>query len=284
MALIPPFFLDCVVAVGFPGPDGKPRFAATGFLYGRFIRQTGPDEKLYWVFLVTNRHVVQNRQLVHLRFNPQDDTPARVYDAPLLEKDGKPLWFGHPDPDVDVAILRINVRLLDEQKIRFGFFKSDESVLSKGRAVERGLSEGDGVFVLGFPLGAVGEHRNFVIVRQGVVARVRDALAGHTNEFLVDANIFPGNSGGPVVLRPEALAIQGTRSIPTALLLGVVAGYVPYKDIAVSTQTNNVRVIFEENSGLAAVYPIDFVEQTIDTLPAEDIAAAASSPQGGAPA
>jgi len=37
-----------------------------------------------------------------------------------------------------------------------------------------------------------------------------------------------------------------------------------HKDVAVSTQTGNPRVIFEENSGIAAAYPIDFVDEAID--------------------
>jgi S1-C subfamily serine protease len=133
--------------------------------------------------------------------------------------------------------------------------------------------EGDGAYALGFPMGLVGEERNFVIVRQGSIARIRDALAGFSKEILVDVAIFPGNSGGPVVTKPEIAAIQGTLAQTTAYLLGVVKGYIPYLDVAISTQTKKPRIIFEENSGLAAVIPIDYVIEAImehmlyETLP-----------------
>ena len=62
--------------------------------------------------------------------------------------------------------------------------------------------EGDGVFVIGFPLGLVGDARNYPIVRYGVIARIQDWIRRHQDTFLVDAPAFPGNSGGPVVLKP----------------------------------------------------------------------------------
>jgi len=110
----------------------------------------------------------------------------------------------------------------------------------------------------------IGEKRNFVIVKQGVIARIRDTLAGHTKEFLVDASIFPGNSGGPVVSRPEMIAIQGTKANGNASLLGVVSSYVPYQDVAISMQTKRPRIIFEENSGLASIVPVDYLLEIID--------------------
>ena len=105
----------------------------------------------------------------------------------------------------------------------------------------------------GFPMGQVGKERNYTIVRHGSLARVRDAIVGSSESFLVDTLIFPGNSGGPVVIRPEALAVGGTKATQKALLIGIVAGYLPYRDVAVSQQTKRARVIFEENSGLAVV-------------------------------
>jgi hypothetical protein len=42
-----------------------------------------------------------------------------------------------------------------------------------------------------------------------------------------------------------------------------VQSYVPYQDLAVSLQTKRPRVVFEENSGLAAVHPVDLIEETI---------------------
>jgi hypothetical protein len=100
-------------------------------------------------------------------------------------------------------------------------------------------------------------------VRGGSIARLRDALDGTEPTFLLDASVFPGNSGGPAVFRPEVTAITGTEAISRSFLLGVIAAYVPYIDVAISGQTKRPRITFEENSGLAEVYPVDFIDETI---------------------
>jgi S1-C subfamily serine protease len=147
--------------------------------------------------------------------------------------------------------------------MQVSYFQGDQHALNTAALTGTGASEGDAAYVLGFPMGLVGEQRNAVIVRSGAIARIRDVLAGKGNQFLVDASIFPGNSGGPVVTPPEIVAIQGTKAHGNAGLIGIVRAYVPYRDEAVSRQTGMTRVIFEENSGLAAVHPVDCIEQTI---------------------
>jgi hypothetical protein len=62
------------------------------------------------------------------------------------------------------------------------------------------VAAGDGVFVLGFPTGLAGVQRNYVIVRQGCIARISEMLDGAAPGFLIDAPVYPGNSGGPVVM------------------------------------------------------------------------------------
>ena len=71
-ALIPPSYLDCVVAIGRDVPfmvNGAPVIEngavklqwgpiASGFLYGAPTGEKSDKGKLYRVFLVTNRHVV----------------------------------------------------------------------------------------------------------------------------------------------------------------------------------------------------------------------------------
>jgi len=256
VALIHPSFMDAVVAIGFDDGAGKRQYAATGFLYGRFREQVG-DRKTYNVYLVTNRHVLEGARIVWVRFNPQGDEPAREYHLDLFDPAGERMWFFHEDPAVDLAVVSLNADVLRNDKLKFGIFQDDYHVATCEMAREIGISEGDGVFVLGFPIGIVGDHRNFVIARGGIIARIGDALCGRSKEILLDVTIFPGNSGGPVITKPEVVAITGTTPVSASYLIGVVQGYVPYQDIAISSQTNRPRIIFEENSGLTSVIPID---------------------------
>ena len=82
-------------------------------------------------------------------------------------------------------------------------------------------------------------------------------------------NVFPGNSGGPVFLRPETTALQGTNPHMASKLIGVVHAYLPYFDAAISQQTGRPRVIFEENSGLARVETVDGILEACSAAQAE---------------
>ena len=45
-------------------------------------------------------------------------------------------------------------------------------------------------------------------------------------------------------------------------MIGLVSSYVPYRDVAISNQTNRPRIIFEENTGLTNIIPVDDIEKT----------------------
>ena len=188
---------------------------------------------------------------------------SKIYTIPLRGTDGSNSWIVHPNPDADVAVLSINPRLLEADGIEFQFFASDVNTFTLDQAREIEVSEGDGVFVLGFPLGEAGEERNYAVVRQGIIARIQDWLKGNAQTFLIDASIFPGNSGGPVLLKPELTSISGTKRNNRCGLIGMVSAYLPYREFAISQQTGRPRMIFEENSGLGIVVPYNVIQETI---------------------
>lgn len=273
--LIPPFFIDCVAALGnlrpIPRPGGHPPqiewvTTGTGFFYGSPINPDDAIEKRqYRVFLVTAKHVLQSHidknEDIRVRLNSEDiNEPAQAFE--LSRTIGPGSWFVHPDQDV--AVTPINWDFLTQHGIEPGFFQSDRTVANRAMLRDREVAAGDGIFVLGFPMGLTGNmQRNYVIVRQGCIARISDLLDDRTLDFLIDASVYPGNSGGPVILRPEAIAIEGTKNQLNATLIGLVQAYLTYEETAVSLQTNRPRVIFQENSGLARVLPVDFIDDTI---------------------
>jgi S1-C subfamily serine protease len=264
MALLPPFMLDAVTAIGLGDDETKRAWVGTGFLYGRFDKKLDETTKSYTVFLVTNKHVLRGKKRIYLKFNSANDPTSKDYAVDLVSRNGKERWVGHIEPKVDVAVLPINANALKDELMKYAFFQSDAHVSSVAAMKKLGVTEGARVFVLGFPMGLVDKVRQYVICRAGCIARIRDLLDGITDDFMVDATVFPGNSGGPVVLQPELTAITGTTAITKADLIGVVKSYVPYHDVAISQQTGNPRVVFEENSGLAAVEPADHITETIE--------------------
>ena len=194
------------------------------------MKKASDTENAYRLYLVTNHHVLEDIERIEsqniaevtktravlepatmvLPFNPKATGRAQEFSAPVHNPDPKIDWI--QDKNTDLAITGIDPGILDKSGIQYSAFQSDSHVADKSKATEVGLTEGDAIYVLGFPMGLVGGERNYVISRQGVIARIRDFLAGISTRFLIDSLIFPGNSGGPVVTRSEVSSIQGTKS------------------------------------------------------------------------
>jgi len=264
MALIPPGFFDCVVAIGTKMPNNENKWIGTGFLFGKYLKTNTDQSKQYRIYLVTNKHVIQNQKNILLKFNPQTDQSSKDYDISLINSStGNPIWTGHNNPNVDVAVLEVNLQFLKEEGMKFDFFRSDDLVMSKTKMKEN-ITEGDFIYVLGFPMGMVDKDRQYVFLRQGVISRIRDMFEGRSTDFVIDAVVFPGNSGGPVILKPEVISIEGTKASNTAGLIGIIKSYIPYQEIAISQQTGRPRITFEENTGLSLVEPTDHIIETIE--------------------
>lgn len=262
MALLPSQYLDSVVSIGIIGKDQLKHWVATGFVFG--YRDDSYSENEYHLYIVTNKHVFNGHNTVYVRFNKKDNNDSKDYSLPLVV-DGQKKYKEHPDSAIDVAAIQINPQTLVNDEIDIKFFQIDKHVFTVEQMRTKGVSEGDGVFVLGFPMGNIGhnEARKYVLVRSGCISRIREMLDGFTKDYIIDAIAFPGNSGGPVVYKPEIIALHGTEPINETCLIGIVKQNISYMDIAVSKQTGRDRIVFEDNTGLTVVESVDSIIETI---------------------
>jgi Trypsin-like peptidase domain len=125
---------------------------------------------------------------------------------------------------------------------------------------QKNLEVGAHVLILGFPMGLRSERYTTAIARSGIVAR------SDNDELMLDAFVFPGNSGGPVVYSPWVKIGANLTSplINDERIAGVVIDYIPYVDVAISPQTKRPRITFEENSGLSHAVPADKILELIN--------------------
>src|ERR1700674_3651535 len=117
-AMLPPSFIDSVVAIGHneqaPGGPATWITEASGFFYGYLVQEDpDPTKRRYEIYLITNRHVIQNHAVIFFRLNPkQQSDQGQVFDVPMIDQRGIPAWFTHKDPTVDIAAAQINWQLL----------------------------------------------------------------------------------------------------------------------------------------------------------------------------
>lgn len=262
MALLNPSNLKTVVAIG--GLDKRDRFKcnATGFLIGFIAKNSkDPKKRAYRIFLLTNRHVFQDKDKVCLRFNKSSGKAETVV-VELRFPNKEKKWLAHQNEKVDLALLTINPTALNEKNVDFNFF--NEEMFAYHRNFDRiGIATGDEVYILGFPMGFAGDVQNFPYAKGGIISRFDKELLHKNKSFLIDSSVFPGNSGGPVILKPTINALGGTKAVSSIHLLGVISGYLPYEEQLWSHQMNPPQVVSleREHSGLSFVVPMDYVKQ-----------------------
>lgn len=262
MAIIPEFYKDAVVALGIDGSDGKRHWVGTGFMVGRL--EEGSKDR-YTIYILTNKHVVKGFSSLLVRFNNAESVGVKDLEMPLIEN-GKKLYSEHQNEESDIVAIQILPGVIIANRLKLSFLKIEEHALTLEKMQRTGVDEGTLVYTLGFPMNLMNEKIKAPICRLGCISRIADAFVepDKANNFLVDAEVFPGNSGGPVFNRPEVVSIEGTSCNGSCNLIGILSAYVPYRELLYSKQTDSVRMIQEENSGLTIVHPVDRIKEVVE--------------------
>lgn len=263
MSLIPDTFKNAVVSIGVKNENGNIIWTGTGFLLCRTLKEGGQND---YPFLVSNRHVFNNKQSIIIRLIKKDTGEFAILDLPLLDAGGKPLFHTHSNPNIDIAVLPLDVDMLNAHSILFYCFDVDNNLMDSEGLRNNGADEGSLVYMLGFPMGLVNVDSGLPICRLGCIARCSRTQIEETGNILVDIQNFPGNSGSPIVLRPEIMSVGGTPHCPRCKLIGIVHSYISYKEKLINTQTKEIVEIRSENSGLAWVHPAEFILEIIDKI------------------
>ena len=167
----------------------------TAFILGH---PTTVENESYYV-LITAKHVLEafkeDKATLHLR-KYVNDHYERFPIQLTIRKNGKPLWVTHPGADI-AALRPIIPQSANIRSIRLlstGLLADDKMLK------EFELQPGDELMALGFPFGAESNEAGFPILRSGRVASYPLLPTSLNKTFLLDFEVFKGNSGGPVFL------------------------------------------------------------------------------------
>ncbi|HEY4739105.1 MAG TPA: serine protease [Candidatus Acidoferrales bacterium] len=174
-------------------------------------------------YIVTAKHVfyqpMKNWHPTELRIRFGWQEQKTVYDELGLNillrgKDGTDLWKAAADGSDLAALAAPPLSQLGP---------SPHAISVADIAGSDDMFEGATIIVLGYP-GIVGnEYLVRAISRTGMVSWLNPANPTG-KPFLIDANIYPGNSGGPVIKVPTGLNKKGTFAVGgRVVLLGIVS-------------------------------------------------------------
>ncbi len=191
--------------------------------------------------------------------------PLTICDKQIVQQNVVfiPRWVSHPTADIAAIIPTSSEPITNIAPLPVDLLPTAAD-LQKWN-----VAEGDDVLALAFYPNLGRDRPSSAIVRQGIISEFQE----QKDSFLVSLQAFPGNSGAPVLLKPSAvhLSFGGPNefgNVNPPYLMGVIIEYIPYQEGAISPQTKRMRIMFEENSGLARVVRSEQVRELLTRVSA----------------
>jgi hypothetical protein len=170
--------------------------AGTGFFYAHRISDTE-----HAIFVVTNKHVVNGMRSGSLTFHTgQDGKPALGKGFRLEIQDWPKAWFGHPSPEIDIAIIPfvpIEAHIREQHGTTLFYRYIDSSLLPSAEQLAD-LDAIEPVTFIGYPNGIWDNTNLLPVARRGTTATPLVVDFEGTPRFVIDASVFGGSSGSPV--------------------------------------------------------------------------------------
>ena len=252
-------------------PDGSSG-SGTGFFFCEDLGHTEVP------FIVTNKHVISDGIGGRLVFTQSKDGAPSIGDGYTLNLDQSVWdhWFGHPDPDVDIAIIGLSPLLRQiKQDMGVDFFIQyiDPSIVPTQAQLDS-LNVLETVTFVGYPNGIWDSKNLTPIMRRGTTATPLSLDFDGEPKFLIDASVFGGSSGSPVFIADNGTFTDrnGNAHVGSRVyFLGVIAA-VYYKTdqnsvkaIPIPTQFQDV-VETKQMIDLGIVFKARTVTETVDAF------------------
>lgn len=224
----------------------------TCFIMGKQVVING--NKVYRYVLITAAHVLDgmpgDNGIIVLR-SKEGDSFIRQEKELKIRDHGKNLYLKHATDDVAVMYISIpqnaDIEILSENSLATDKIIEDYDV-----------HPGQEVLAIGFPYAFEGNSAGFPIIRSGRLSSYPLLPSKLVKTFIVDFNVFGGNSGGPVYLYDSDWHKRGSGGILPPVQLHMVMGLVSSQVLM-----NNSG---KERLGLANVVTAVSIKETIDTL------------------
>jgi hypothetical protein len=171
-----------------------PKITGTCFLLHRADLE---DENKQQVLLVTAAHAFAgmdgDRVILVLRKRDEAGQWQAVPTEIVIRKDNKPLWYQHPTEDVAVLAIQLPEGI-DGHSLPL------KVLATKGEWDARTPEPGSLTRSVGFPHGSIFKPSasGFPVTRIGCIAEYPLTPIEQHNRFMVDFNVFEGDSGGAV--------------------------------------------------------------------------------------
>ena len=238
------------VRITKPGKSGVGASIGTGFLYSELLNEADGTSV---ILLISTRHVFGDpSQPILLNFhmkNNEETGPDLGKTVSLQSNEFKGIFIGHPNPNVDLAC--INISMISSPKLKI-FYKSIYNKMLLNFPEEQ-LFAGNDVLFIGYPENRFDTVHNLPILRRGCFASMPNIDFNAKQQFIIDAQVFPGSSGSPV------FTLIGNKF----KLIGVIAETM-IKNEKLQVMPTQTAFGVQQFLGLGIVIKVNLINELID--------------------
>lgn len=223
--------------------------------------------------LVTNKHVVEGAVQLTVRLVRADSNEQPLPQATQtnIVGFGASNWLGHPTANVDIAVLLLAPviqQMQEEGRAPFFVAFSPDLMLTEVQA--QALDALEDVTFVGYPNGLYDTENFLPIARRGQTATPLQNNYRGAPAFLIDASVFGGSSGSPVVIfdRGSYATREGGTVLGSRLhLVGVLAAvHIRQVNGAVHELPARRIAVFDEPIDLGIVFKSSAIQDCVDLL------------------
>lgn len=234
----------------------------TGFLLSRPL-----DENREKIYLISNKHILIGAESIALTFTHMKDGQPEHGNSIRFPIDKiSSNVVGHPNPDIDVAVLECTglfIMFWNQLFIKTVSY----DMLSDFTEPELNIAEN--VLFVGYPDDRYDKKNNLPLVRQGLIASHPKYDYNGAPVFIIDAQVFPGSSGSPVYID---LSFENIKNGQIAFgqkyikLLGIVSQTM-IRNNQLSAVPVGMQIASQEVIGLGVVFKSTAIKEIIDSMP-----------------
>ena len=231
----------------------------------------------HYPVLVTNKHVLADA--TEARFTlPRladgtaltDGLPMNAGTQTIVTGFGSSSWVGHPHPEVDVAAMLFG-SILQNMTDRGtpAFFRGFGSDLLLTEVQSETLDSIEDVTFVGYPNGLYDTDSMLPIARRGQTATPLFNNYQGMPAFLIDASVFPGSSGRPVLIlnRGSYTTREGNTVIGSRLHVAGVVASVHTREVHGEVVLTSAGVAsFHDMIDLGIVFKASAIQECVNLL------------------
>lgn len=161
-------------------------------------------------FLITNRHVIENKKSIKFGFSCADENGNPLYQPAIMQAiEVQNFVVYHPDNDVDLCAIPAFLMLALQRKFgKTPFLKAVSDNIIPSLEQRKILEPVEDIILIGYPNGLWDKENNMPLVRRGITATAPFLDFNGKKEFVIDAACFTGSSGSPVFLYNNGAYIE----------------------------------------------------------------------------